>query len=68
MWPYGIIARYVAIGLSAWYVFATTASFWSKVVVTGLLALSFWWRFGFLLQFAIAMYVLLYRTYHKSRV
>ncbi len=65
--PYGLIVLVVTIALAGVYVFGTDASLWSKALVTGLLFLSFLWRYGFFLRVALGILLCLYFTYLKAR-
>jgi hypothetical protein len=56
-----------SIALTGAYVFASEESGWSKALVTGLLLLSFMWRYGLFLQVALGVSLSLYFTYLKSR-
>src|SRR6266850_8324744 len=47
---YTFIVLVASIALTAVYVFATEASYWSKGLVVGLLLLSFAWRYGLFLR------------------
>src|SRR5437660_688147 len=53
--PYGLIVLVVTIALAGVYVFGTDASLWSKALVTGLLFVSFLWRYGFFLRVALGI-------------
>jgi len=65
--PYGFIVLVATIALAVVYVFVSEASLWSKGLVTGLLLLSFVWRYGFLLQTALGVLLCLYFTYLKAQ-
>jgi hypothetical protein len=67
MIPYGSIALIAAIALVGVFVFVTKTPLWSKSLVVILLGVSFAWRYGFLLQAALAVCLSLYFTYLKSR-
>jgi hypothetical protein len=65
--PYGLIVVVCSIALSGVFVFATEASRWSKALVVGLLAFSFYWRYGLFVQVAVGVTISLYFTYLKAR-
>ncbi len=65
--PYALIALCASAALALVFIFVTHAPPWSKVLVTGLLLLSFFWRYGPYLQVAIGISLSLYFTYLKSR-
>jgi hypothetical protein len=65
--PYGLIVVVCSVALSGVYVFATEAARWSKALVVGLLALSFFWRYGLFLQVAVGVFLSLYFTYLEAR-
>lgn len=65
--PYGLIVLAGSVALTGVYVFVTEASFWSKSLVSGLLLLSFVWRYGMYLQVGLGIFLSLYFTYVKSR-
>jgi len=64
---YTFIVLVASIALTAVYVFATEASYWSKGLVVGLLLLSFAWRYGLFLRAGLGLFLCLYFTYLKSR-
>ena len=65
--PYGFIALVAAIALTGVFVLVTEAAVWWKVLVVGLLLLSFRWYYGFFLQVLITISLSLYFTYLKAR-
>jgi hypothetical protein len=65
--PYGLIVLAASVALAGVFVFVSEASFWSKSLVSGLLLLSFVWRYGMYLQVALGIFLSLYFTYLKSR-
>jgi len=65
--PYALIVMVATIALAGVYVLATEASLWSKALVTGLLFVSFLWRYGFFLRVALGILLCLYFTYLKAR-
>ena len=65
--PYGFIALVAAIALKGVFVLVTEAAVWWKVLVVGLLLLSFRWYYGFFLQVLITISLSLYFTYLKAR-
>lgn len=65
--PYGFIALIASIALTSVYIFVSEASFWSKALVAGLLAVSLVWRYGMFLQVALSIILSLYFTYLRAR-
>ena len=65
--PYGWIVMVATFGLAGVYIFGTDASLWSKALVTGLLLVSFLWRYGFFLRVALGVLLCLYFRYLKAR-
>ena len=66
--PYGLIVLAASVALAVLYVFVTDAPLWSKALVTGLLLLSFVWRYGMFLQVALGLFLSLYFTYLEAAV
>jgi hypothetical protein len=64
---YAMLTTFVSVALIGWYVLMTQTPFWSKATMLGLLLISFEWRFGFVVQLALGMFVVLYQTYLKAR-
>jgi hypothetical protein len=65
--PYYLIVLVGVLALASVFVIAADAALWIKVLVVGLLALSFFWRYGLFLQVAIGVSISLYLTYLKAR-
>jgi hypothetical protein len=65
--PYGLLVQLAAVALVFVFVFVIEAPRWTKALVTGLLFLSFLWRYGLFLQAAIGVSLSLYFTWFKSR-
>ena len=65
--PYGFLALIASIAPTSVYIFASEASFWSKALVVGLLAVSLVWRYGMFLQVALSIILSLYFTYLRAR-
>jgi hypothetical protein len=63
---YGLIVLIASVALVAVFVFVTETPFWSKVIVGGLLFLSFQWRYGLFLRAALGVFLSLYFVYLKS--
>lgn len=49
------------------FIGATRAPLWSKVLVGGLLLISFFWEFGLYLQVALGIFITLFLSYTKGR-
>ena len=64
---YGFIVTVLSIALALTYIFVSEASIWSKVLVAGLMVLSFVWQYGFFLRVAVGIFLALYFAYLKAR-
>lgn len=65
--PYGIIVLIAAIALTVVYVLLAPVSAWMKVLVVGLLLVSFYWQYGAYLRLALGIVISLYLTCLKAR-
>lgn len=64
---FSLVASLISIVLAGVYLFLTVAPLWSRILIAGLMTLSFGWTFGFVVRFIIGVFILIYRSYIKAR-